>query len=105
MKKNVVSSIERLGDGGLEILNLVVAKPNIPPDIAHNYKQVKLFSLYPFFLGQFFLDPLFFLHIFAGKGAVDGTAGGHPETEDAADCEGDGEVERPRGCRSAEGGA
>ena len=49
MKKNVVSSIERLGDGGLEILNLVIAKPNIPPDIAHNYKQVKLFSLYPFF--------------------------------------------------------
>ena len=49
VKKNVVSSIERLGDGGLEILNLVVAKPNIPPDIAHNYKQVKLFSLYPFF--------------------------------------------------------
>ena len=58
MKKNVVSSIERLGDGGLEILNLVVAKPNIPPDIAHNYKQVKLFSLYPFFLGSFFLAPL-----------------------------------------------
>ena len=55
VKKNVVTSIERLGDGGLEILNLVVAKPNIPPDIAHNYKQVKLFSLYPFFLA-----PLFF---------------------------------------------
>ena len=42
VKKNVVSSIERLGDGGLEILNLVIAKPNIPPDIAHNYKQVKV---------------------------------------------------------------
>ena len=37
-----VSSIQRLGDGGLEILNLVVAKPNIPPDIARNYKQVKV---------------------------------------------------------------
>ena len=33
VKKNVVSSIERLGDGGLEILNLVIAKPNIPLDI------------------------------------------------------------------------
>ena len=42
VKMNVVSSIERLGDGGLEILNLVIAKPNIPPDIAHNYKQVKV---------------------------------------------------------------
>ena len=42
VKKNVVTSIERLGDGGLEILNLVIAKPNIPPDIAHNYKQVKV---------------------------------------------------------------
>ena len=42
VKKNVVDSIERLGDGGLEILNLVIAKPNIPPDIAHNYKQVKV---------------------------------------------------------------
>ena len=37
-----MSSIQRLGDGGLEILNLVVAKPNIPPDIARNYKQVKV---------------------------------------------------------------
>merc|ERR1712047_65803 len=42
VRENLVSSIQRLGDGGLEILNLVVAKQNIPPDIARNYKQVKV---------------------------------------------------------------
>ena len=40
VRRNVEDSIERLGDGGLEILNLVIAKPNIPADIARNYKQV-----------------------------------------------------------------
>merc|ERR1712156_741456 len=30
-----------MGDG-IEILNLVIPKPEIPPDIAHNYKQVKV---------------------------------------------------------------
>merc|ERR1712183_894779 len=39
VRENLVSSIQRLGDGGLEIMNLVVAKPNIPQDIARNYKQ------------------------------------------------------------------
>ena len=39
VRRNVEDSIERLGDGGLEILNLVIAKPNIPSDIARNYKQ------------------------------------------------------------------
>jgi len=42
VRENLVSSIQRLGDGGLEIMNLVVAKPNIPQDIARNYKQVKV---------------------------------------------------------------
>ena len=40
LKANLVSSIERLGDKGIEILNLVVPKPDIPTDIAQNYKQV-----------------------------------------------------------------
>ena len=39
---NLITSIERLGEGGIEILNLVVSKPDIPEDIAQNYKQVKL---------------------------------------------------------------
>merc|ERR1711988_525090 len=39
---NVETSISRLGDDGIEILNLVVPKPEIPADIAHNYKQVKV---------------------------------------------------------------
>jgi len=39
---NVKSSIHRLGEDGIEILNLVIPKPEIPPDIAHNYKQVKV---------------------------------------------------------------
>ena len=39
---NLITSIERLGEGGIEILNLVVSKPDIPQDIAFNYKQVSL---------------------------------------------------------------
>jgi len=42
VKKNVKSSISRLGEDGIDILNLVIPKPEIPPDIAHNYKQVKV---------------------------------------------------------------
>jgi len=42
VKNNLIHHIETLGDGGLEILNLVVGKPNIPTDIANNYKQVKI---------------------------------------------------------------
>merc|ERR1712061_846065 len=39
---NVKTSISRLGEDGIEVLNLVVPKPEIPEDIAHNYKQVKV---------------------------------------------------------------
>ena len=39
VRENVIQSIERLGDGGLVVLNLVIPKPDIPPDIAHNYKE------------------------------------------------------------------
>ena len=39
---NVRTSISRLGEDGIEILNLVVDKPEIPADIALNYKQVKV---------------------------------------------------------------
>ena len=46
VRTNLISSIERLGEGGIEILNLVISKPDIPEDIAQNYKQV--FELYPF---------------------------------------------------------
>ena len=42
VKENVRTSIRRLGEDGIEILNLVIPKPEIPPDIAHNYKQVKV---------------------------------------------------------------
>ena len=33
-------SIERLSNNSVEIINLVIPKPDIPPDIAENYKQV-----------------------------------------------------------------
>merc|ERR1712210_355888 len=36
------TSISRPGEDGIEILNLVIPKPEIPADIAHNYKQVKV---------------------------------------------------------------
>ena len=39
---NVHTSIKRLGEEGVEILNLVIHKPEIPTDIAHNYKQLKV---------------------------------------------------------------
>ena len=40
VKTSVVTSIARLGEGGIRILNLAVPKPSIPADIAQNYKQV-----------------------------------------------------------------
>jgi hypothetical protein len=40
--KNVVDTISTLGEGGIKILHLTIPKPQIPPDIAHNYKEVKV---------------------------------------------------------------
>lgn len=42
VKKNVEVSITRLGMNGVKILNLVIPKPDIPRDIAANYKAVKV---------------------------------------------------------------
>merc|ERR1712228_993577 len=42
VKKNVEESITRLGSNGISILNLVIPKPDIPRDIAANYKAVKV---------------------------------------------------------------
>lgn len=42
VKTNVETSIKRLGLDGIRILNLVIPKPDIPSDIAQNYKQVKV---------------------------------------------------------------
>lgn len=42
VRERVKTSIKRLGDEGIEILNLVIPKPVIPSDIAENYKQVKV---------------------------------------------------------------
>jgi len=39
---NVKDSIDRLGEGGINLLNLVIPKPDIPRDIAMNYKAVKV---------------------------------------------------------------
>ena len=38
----VLEHIGKLSNGSVEILNLVVPKPDIPPDIAENYKRVSL---------------------------------------------------------------
>ena len=40
VKGKVVAHIETLLNNSLKIVNLVVPKPDIPPDIAQNYKQV-----------------------------------------------------------------
>ena len=42
VQKNVEFSIKRLGMDGIKILNLVIPKPDIPRDIAANYKAVKV---------------------------------------------------------------
>ena len=42
VKRNVEVSINRLGMDGVKILNLVIPKPDIPRDIAANYKAVKV---------------------------------------------------------------
>lgn len=42
VQTNVERSIERLGMNGIKILNLVIPKPDIPRDIAANYKAVKV---------------------------------------------------------------
>jgi len=42
VRDEVDTKIQDLGEGGVQILNLVIAKPDIPQDIAQNYKQVKV---------------------------------------------------------------
>jgi len=42
VKSEVEKSIVRLGMNGIKILNLVIPKPDIPRDIAANYKAVKV---------------------------------------------------------------
>lgn len=42
VKSDVEEQIKLLGKDGVKILNLVISKPDIPKDIAQNYKQVKV---------------------------------------------------------------
>jgi regulator of protease activity HflC (stomatin/prohibitin superfamily) len=42
VSKNVVDTIKDLGEGGIKIYHPTVPKPQIPPDIAKNYKEVKV---------------------------------------------------------------
>merc|ERR1711976_510855 len=42
VKIDVEDSIQRLGQDGIKILNLFLPKPDIPADIAENYKKVKV---------------------------------------------------------------
>merc|ERR1712025_990123 len=39
---DVEKHIAELGENGVQVLNLVISKPDIPQDIAQNYKQVKV---------------------------------------------------------------
>jgi len=40
--QNVKDTIKELGEGGITIYHLTIPKPDIPPDIAANYKEVKV---------------------------------------------------------------
>jgi len=42
VRENVIKTIKDLGLGGITISHLVIPKPDIPPDIAANYKAVKV---------------------------------------------------------------
>merc|ERR1711892_1246183 len=42
VKADVEEQIKRLGEDGVQILNLAIPKPDIPQDIAQNYRQVKV---------------------------------------------------------------
>jgi len=42
VKKNVNSQVKTLGKDGVEIMNLVIPKPDIPQDIENNYNKVKV---------------------------------------------------------------
>merc|ERR1712013_349577 len=42
VKIDVEKHIAELGENGVQVLNLVISKPDIPQDIAQNYKQVKV---------------------------------------------------------------
>ncbi len=46
VKRRTESSINRLGQDGIKLLNLVIPKPEIPPDIAANYKQVRHYRFF-----------------------------------------------------------
>ena len=37
-----IATISKLGEGGIKIYHLTIPKPDIPPDIAANYKEVKV---------------------------------------------------------------
>ena len=41
VEEKATESISRLLNNSIEILNLVIPKPDIPEDIAENYKQVQ----------------------------------------------------------------
>jgi len=40
--EETLKNIERLAEGKVQILNLIIPKPEIPEDIAHNYQRVKV---------------------------------------------------------------
>lgn len=62
VQSGVEKSIKRLGRNGITLLNLVIPKPEIPSDIAANYKQawIELLFEHPFItisiLGQSSMD-------------------------------------------------
>jgi regulator of protease activity HflC (stomatin/prohibitin superfamily) len=42
VRRNVEQTIKELGENGITIYHLTIPKPDIPPDIAANYKEVKV---------------------------------------------------------------
>merc|ERR1711881_439106 len=42
VKESINNLGDELGEGGIKIYHLTIPKPQIPPDIAKNYKEVKV---------------------------------------------------------------
>ena len=77
--EKVLEQIGKLSNGSVEILNLVIPKPDIPPDIAENYKRVKKSP--PKCLILTSLKKCIFL----GKSTMDRTIGGQTTTRNSKD--------------------
>ncbi len=101
VKERVETSIDRLAPDSIQILNLVIPKPEIPPDIAANYKQVKVRDRSVIYILIIRVNE----PVNRTQGSMDRAIGGHAAAEDRVNQEGDRIAEGGGGRGEAQGGA